>query len=108
VFSSEALAMIQHYHWPGNVRELRHQVGRAMLLCQDGHITELDLALPLHRTITEAAGQQGSQSALDAAEKAILLQVLAETRNNVSEAARKLGITRMTMRYRMDKHQITT
>ena len=108
VFSTEALAMIQHYHWPGNVRELRHQVGRAMLLCQDGHITELDLALPLHRTMSEAVGQQGSQSALDAAEKAILLQVLAETRNNVSEAARKLGITRMTMRYRMDKHQITT
>jgi DNA-binding NtrC family response regulator len=47
-----------------------------------------------------------SQSTLDAAEKTILLQALADTKNNVSEAARKLGITRMTMRYRMDKHQI--
>jgi transcriptional regulator with GAF, ATPase, and Fis domain len=35
-----------------------------------------------------------------------LLQALAEARNNVSEAARKLGITRITMRYRMDKHHI--
>jgi len=31
---------------------------------------------------------------------------LVDTKYNVSEAARKLGITRMTMRYRMDKHQI--
>lgn len=108
VFSPEAIATIQHYHWPGNVRELRHQISRAMLLCQEGHITELDLALPLHRTISASEGQQGTLSALDAAEKAILLQVLAETKNNVSQAARKLGITRMTMRYRMDKHQIST
>jgi DNA-binding NtrC family response regulator len=43
---------------------------------------------------------------LDEAEKNLLLQTLTETRNNVSEAARKLGITRMTMRYRMAKHQI--
>jgi DNA-binding NtrC family response regulator len=40
-------------------------------------------------------------------EKAILLKVLSDSRNNVSEAARKLGITRMTMRYRMDKYQIS-
>jgi transcriptional regulator of acetoin/glycerol metabolism len=32
--------------------------------------------------------------------------MLTESHGNISEAARKLGITRMTMRYRMDKHQI--
>lgn len=79
-------------------------------------MTDVDLALPLHimpvnlavaPVVAESVSQQdANQSALDAAEKAILLQVLAETRHNVSEAARKLGITRMTMRYRMDKHQI--
>lgn len=105
-FSTDAVAMIERYTWPGNVRELRHQVSRAMLLCNDGLITDVDLALPIHRVAPAAADTQTSQSALDAAEKAILLKVLAETRNNVSEAARKLGVTRMTMRYRMDKHQI--
>ncbi|OIR12410.1 transcriptional regulatory protein ZraR [mine drainage metagenome] len=105
-FSAEAIAMIQRYTWPGNVRELRHQVSRAMLLCHEGLITEGDLALPMQRITSELSGSQSTQSALDAAEKTILLQVLAETKNNVSEAARKLGITRMTMRYRMDKHQI--
>lgn len=110
-FTPDAVNMIQRYTWPGNVRELKHQVSRAMLLCHNSLITDVDLALPMHRTLDVQAIESNlpgdaQQSALDAAEKAILLQVLAETRNNVSEAARKLGITRMTMRYRMDKHQI--
>jgi two-component system, NtrC family, response regulator AtoC len=110
IFSPGAIAMINHYSWPGNVRELRHQVSRAMLLCNEGQITELDLALPMHRTNTQSTAESNPNQiippTLDAAEKAILLQVLAESNDNVSEAARKLGITRMTMRYRMDKHQI--
>lgn len=110
-FTPDAVNMIQNYSWPGNVRELKHQVSRAMLLCHNSLITDVDLALPMHRILDSHVTESSlpgdtQQSALDAAEKAILLQVLAETRNNVSEAARKLGITRMTMRYRMDKHQI--
>lgn len=105
-FTDAAKRMIETYTWPGNVRELRHQVSRAILLCHNHVVTEADLALPIYRVADPAANEDSNQSALDAAEKAILLQALAETRNNVSEAARKLGITRMTMRYRMDKHQI--
>ncbi len=107
VFTPEAIKMIQNYAWPGNVRELKHQVSRAVLLCHHNQVTEVDLALPIYSLPTSRVEESLSQqSTLDAAEKAILLQVLADTRNNVSEAARKLGITRMTMRYRMDKHQI--
>lgn len=114
VFSSDALSMIQRYSWPGNVRELRHQVSRAMLLCQDGQITESDLALPMqYMGSVSSTDQQKSvipdknaAVTLDEVEKSLLIQTLAESRNNVSEAARKLGITRMTMRYRMMKHQI--
>lgn len=105
-FTDAAKRMIETYTWPGNVRELRHQVSRAILLCHNHVVTEADLALPIYRVADVNASEDQNQSALDAAEKAILLQALAETRNNVSEAARKLGITRMTMRYRMDKHQI--
>lgn len=112
VFSSDALQMISHYQWPGNVRELKHQVSRAMLLCQDSHITAVDLALPIHRVAENyakyVAPESGAsvQTSLDAAEKALILQALADARNNVSQAARQLGITRMTMRYRMEKHNI--
>lgn len=106
VFTPDAISMIENYSWPGNVRELKHQVSRAVLLCHNSQVTDVDLALPIYRTPETSLKMDTQQSTLDAAEKAILLQVLAETRNNVSEAARKLGITRMTMRYRMDKHQI--
>ncbi len=106
VFTPAAISMIENYAWPGNVRELKHQVSRAVLLCRNNQVTDVDLALPIQHAADSNLKIDTQQSALDAAEKAILLQVLAETRNNVSEAARKLGITRMTMRYRMDKHQI--
>jgi len=105
-FTPDAVSMIESYSWPGNVRELKHQVSRAVLLCHNSQLTDVDLALPIFRATESGLKIDAQQSALDSAEKAILLQVLAETRNNVSEAARKLGITRMTMRYRMDKHQI--
>lgn len=105
-FAPEAVSMIENYTWPGNVRELKHQVSRSVLLCHNNLVTDVDLALPIFRAAESGLNTSTQQSALDSAEKAILLQVLAETKNNVSEAARKLGITRMTMRYRMDKHQI--
>lgn len=112
VFSTDAMQMIAHYQWPGNVRELKHQVSRAMLLCQGGHITAADLALPMqrvaemHNRFPSTQSAEAGQTSLDAAEKALILQALADARNNVSQAARLLGITRMTMRYRMDKHSI--
>lgn len=110
VFSTDALAMIKTYAWPGNVRELKHQVSRAMLLCNEGLITAFDLALPSPKSATQYSMQtnanQNATPSLEATEKAILLQMLTESNGNISEAARKLGITRMTMRYRMDKHQI--
>jgi len=110
VFSTDAIAMIKSYDWPGNVRELRHQVSRAMLLSNQGNITELDLALPMNRALLDANQHAAntmlnSQATLDEVERAVLLKVMAESDNNVSRAARKLGITRMTMRYRLEKHQ---
>lgn len=105
-FTSDAISMIESYPWPGNVRELKHQVSRAVLLCHNSLVTDVDLALPIYRATEPGLKIDAQQSALDTVEKTILLQALAEARNNVSEAARNLGITRMTMRYRMDKHQI--
>jgi DNA-binding NtrC family response regulator len=117
IFSADAILRIKQYQWPGNVRELRHQLSRAMLLSNDGHITAVDLALPstqvpqqLNAVFAEpplyASVNASRQLTLNEAEKNIILNALAEAGNNVSRAARKLGVTRMTMRYRMDKHKI--
>lgn len=107
-FSEHALAALQAYHWPGNLREMRHQISRAVLMCTQTEISEQALGLPHVSQAQRPLSIQGeAQMTLDSAEKAMLLNALQQTRNNVSKAARLLGITRMTMRYRMDKHGIT-
>src|SRR5690606_2522250 len=106
--SVSAIEAIQAYAWPGNVRELRHQISRAVLLSNQTSITALDIALSV------ASANEGAQQAtaiqavptLDASEKRMLISALESAHNNVSKAARCLGITRMKMRYRMEKHGI--
>ncbi|WP_018985312.1 sigma-54-dependent transcriptional regulator [Methylophilus methylotrophus] len=107
-FSPLALMAIQSYHWPGNVREMRHQISRAVLMCTQAMISEHDLGLPQMAAVNgNPVAQVDAPVTLDGAEKAMLLNALEQSRNNVSKAARLLGITRMTMRYRMDKHGIS-
>lgn len=103
--SATAIEALLSYTWPGNVRELRHQISRAVLLSNNAQITATDLALPTTRLELQAINPQ-IQLTLDASEKHMLLNALEASHNNVSQAARKLGITRMTMRYRMDRHGI--
>ena len=96
------------HDWPGNVRELRHQISRAILLSRGLVITVEDLALP--QQAAAARDQSGlvmdTSMTLDMAEKQLIENALRLTHNNVSEAARHLGITRMAIRYRMGKHNI--
>ncbi len=106
-FSQSAIDAMQLYNWPGNVRELRHQISRAVLLSSQVQITANDLNLIDNKNKVGNEQNQQSQLTLDATEKSMLLKALEAAHNNVSEAARQLGITRMTMRYRMDKHGIS-
>ncbi len=103
--STSALNALSEYGWPGNIRELRHQISRAVLLSSGEQILASDLALRTVKTEAQTSDYQ-VQLTLDASEKSMLLNALKVSHNNVSEAARQLGITRMTMRYRMDKHGI--
>jgi DNA-binding NtrC family response regulator len=102
-FSSDALAAISRYHWPGNVRELRHLVERAVLLSHDPVISAPALALShTPQAMAEAFPLKGLT--LEAAERMLIEQALQDTAGNVSQAARRLGVSRMTLRYRMDKY----
>jgi DNA-binding NtrC family response regulator len=105
-FSVGAMRAISSYSWPGNVRELKHQVNRAVLLSKGSIISENDLLLPIQPRVAASTGETSSPVTLDEAEKVLIENALKQTGGNVSEAARLLGITRMTIRYRMDKHGI--
>ncbi len=103
-FDKSAKDALLAYRWPGNIRELRHVIERALLLSGGQQLTAEMLMLPGHARAMPALGPDFSALTLEQAEKLLIELALRRTGNNVSEAARQLGITRMTMRYRMKQH----
>ena len=92
-FSADAMGFALDYDWPGNVRELENAVERAVILAKDSLITVADLpqkSMPLAYSTTPRKG-------LKEVEKEHILHILRETGENYSEAARILGVSRMTL-----------
>jgi len=92
-FSPEATEFLLGYDWPGNVRELENAIERAVILAKDSLITIADL--PQENMSLARSTMPGKN--LREVEKEHILDVLGETGGNYSEAARLLGITRMTL-----------
>jgi two-component system, NtrC family, response regulator AtoC len=103
---ASARAALTAYRWPGNIRELRHVIERALLLSNGIIDSAAALMLPNASGSTPQAALDSDLFGLtlDQAEKTLIEHALRRTGENVSEAARQLGITRMTMRYRMKQH----
>ncbi len=101
-FSAAAKQCLLRHLWPGNVRELKHSVERAVLLSQ-GETIEPDMLEMITAEATEVPSEDASLD-LNQAEKRLIQQALDRTSGNVAQAARELGITRMTLRTRMKKH----
>ncbi|MEO6022625.1 MAG: sigma-54 dependent transcriptional regulator [Burkholderiales bacterium] len=106
-FSEDALLALTRYHWPGNVRELKHQIERALLLSHGDELSSKDLGLD-SRDAAPAADAKNTLRGLtlEAAERQLIVEALRDARDNVSEAARRLGVSRMTLRYRMEKYAL--
>ncbi len=108
--SPEALEALSRYDFPGNVRELENVLERALALSSDDQITLEDLQLTPPAVSDElpaaAAGANGKyplQDYLDRVEKDAILEALEKTRFNRTAAAKLLGITFRSMRYRMER-----
>jgi len=92
-FSPEATDFLLKYDWPGNVREMENAIERAIILAQNPVIEVADLPQPE----LVAAGSTPPEKNLKQVEKDHILNVLTETGGNYTEAARILGISRMTL-----------
>lgn len=92
-FSPDAMEFLLDYDWPGNVRELENAIERAVILAKDSIITVADL--PQENLSLVRLASTGKN--LKEVEKNHVLNVLRKAGGNYSEAARILGISRMTL-----------
>ncbi len=105
----EALAALKRYAFPGNVRELENILERAFALSEAGRIDVADLNLtPATAETRPGEGQSGVldlplQDYLDRVEREAILAALAHTGGNKTAAARLLGVTFRSLRYRLER-----
>jgi two-component system response regulator PilR (NtrC family) len=101
--AAPALAALQSYPFPGNVRELENVLERALALMVGDRIDAADLNLaPAQMPGVAPATAGGSlQDHLDHVERHAILDALTQANNNRTAAARLLGVTFRSLRYRM-------
>jgi len=107
----DALGALSQYGFPGNVRELENILERAMTLCEDNTIRQVDLHLPQgtdNSLIPPMPGPMDSgqihlEEHLGEIEKMAILQALEQTKHNKTAAAKLLGLSFRALRYRLKK-----
>jgi two-component system response regulator AtoC len=111
--TGEAWSAMRRHHWPGNVRELRNAIERGVLLADGDTLGLRWLHLGVSRGGARPSPPTGDgrglvlpldgSMTLDEMDGRIIEEVLRLADGNVSAAARTLGVTRQTLRYRIEK-----
>ena len=121
-----ALKLLANAGWPGNVRELENAIERAAVVARGDTLTVEDLPAEIRDPRTPAAAPEDVNAAIDAAvrplfalarkdtklkvlpavERALIIRALEETAGNQVQTAKLLGITRATLRKRIEKFGI--
>lgn len=107
--AENTMRALEQYAWPGNARELRNVVERSLLL-EDGD----EIALATLPPELQGAAQQPEKVfvlpaaglSLDQLERELICQALERAGGNKSGAARLLGLSRDTLRYRLEKYAL--
>ena len=102
-FSADAERLLCAHAWPGNVRELRNVIEQAVLLASDRTIGAAELRFVAIPVPDDGGAADGDDLHLERMERRLIQRALDRTDHNVSAAARLLGISRDTLRYRLDR-----
>ncbi len=95
-FSQEAETMLQNYNWPGNIRELRSVCERAAILSEGSEISKADLFIEERET----------KKSINAMEKELLMEVMAEAEHNLEHAAELMGTTQTELEKKIKKYNL--
>jgi two-component system NtrC family response regulator len=93
--SPDALAAVDNHGWPGNVRELENRIKRAVIMAEGRIVTAEDLDLP--GAAPDEQDLINLRAAREIADRKAIHQALSRTDNNISGAAKLLGISRPTL-----------
>lgn len=106
----EVMEKFKSYDWPGNVRELKNAIETAFNNANSHEITMEDIPARITRTKKKLPAGQKAQAVhslketVDEFEKGIIVQALEESGGIIAAAARQLGISKQSLKYKMDKY----
>lgn len=101
--TSKALRALEAYSWPGNIRELRNVLERAVLISGGSHLTEGDLHFDVRNNVDIVPARFNS---LHEVERKYIERILALECGRVESAAKKLGMPRSSLYYKIKHYQI--
>lgn len=110
-FSPQAMDKLIKYSWPGNIRELMNTVERAVVLSRTTILSAEEISLMMADNLPagkSADAEMAEKLSLHEIEKKGILEAISAAGGNKSKAARLLGITRKTLRKKLEKYEKKT
>lgn len=110
--TQSALDTLRSHSWPGNVRELEHTVERAIILSSTATLDTFELPEPVHPTadstgeLSEISAGKSIADILRTKERELVISALRAENGVQARAARRLGVSRANLNYRIQKFGI--
>ena len=104
--AADAMAMLRGHDWPGNVRELRNAIEHAVVLAEDGIVSAQRLPDSVRGEHQVAATSGGMRGQVADIERRAIEDALEAEDGNQTRAARRLGISRRALLYKLDKYDL--
>ena len=113
---SEVKEMLLHYEWPGNIRELENLIERMMLLAGSNKLTLSDIPAEFIISMEGSMATSGDEdkkpfkdflrSHMENVERQMIIKYLEESGDNVTKAAKSMGVSRKGLQLKMNKYNL--